>query len=63
MARGDKKFWLPYNLVKIAGFVQFKVMGESEILSPLEFGVNSRFSSVLSDRGARNSESFRIWFK
>ena len=35
-------------------------MEESEILSPLEFGVNSRFCSALSDGEMRNSESFRI---
>ena len=32
----------------------------SEILSPLEFGVNSRFCSVLNVGGIRNSESLRI---
>ena len=38
-------------------------MGGSGILSPLEFGVNSRFYSVLNDGGIRNSESLRIWCK
>ena len=35
-------------------------MGESEILSPLESGVNSWFYSVLSIGGIRHSESLRI---
>ena len=34
--------------------------GGSEILSPLEFGENSRFCSVLIDGGIRNSEPLII---
>ena len=36
------------------------MLGGSEILSPLESGVNSRFYSVLNVGGIRNSESLRI---
>ena len=40
------------------------MLGGSEILSPLESGVNSRFCSVLNvgkgGGGGRNSESLRI---
>ena len=39
------------------------MLGGSEILSPLESGVNSRFCSVLNvgkGEGGRNSESLRI---
>ena len=36
------------------------MLGGSEILSPLESGVNSQFYSVLNDGGIRNSESLRI---
>ena len=36
------------------------MLGGSEILSPIESGVNSRFFSVLNVGGIRNSESLRI---
>ena len=36
------------------------MLGGSEILSPLESNVNSRFCSVLNDGGIRNSESLKI---
>ena len=48
---GGSEILSPSESVKIASFVLFKMLGEgggggSEILSPLEFGVNSRFCSV-----------------
>ena len=36
------------------------MLGGSEILSPIESGVNRRFCSVLNVGGIRNSESLKI---